>query len=250
MEGQKKGDCGHIMASVDPHGICVRCRECDLVNAPCSVCVAMTSVQRESALLACARRRRRLQRRKERVGSVCSSSSKQSSGSVDRPTPEPPVTGWGGTGAAPAKGGGSKTAVLRPRPADGSAVDSAATSSHSSAAAPTPVPSLRRAGGQGPSVTPPTWVDGRGSASLQGQTDGEPASPRDRAVEGCSADSSPRRVKSRGRVRHSRSRTPIGRRCRSPSADRESSEPQLILPYEGSDEDGLDTDRGCWLVPN
>ena len=116
MEGQKKGDCGHIMASVDPHGICVRCRECDLVNAPCSVCVAMTSVQREAALLACARRRRRLQRCKERAGSVCSSSSKQSSGSVDKPTPEPPVTGRGGTGAAPAKGGGSKTAVSRPRP--------------------------------------------------------------------------------------------------------------------------------------
>ena len=51
-------------------------------------------------------------------------------------------------------------------------------------------------------------------------------------------------------MRHSRSRTPIGRRYRSPSADRESSEPQLILPYEGLDEDGLDTDRGCWLVPN
>ena len=117
MEGQKKGDCGHIMASVDPHGICVRCRECDLVNAPCSVYVAMTSVQRESALLACARRRRHLQRRKERAGSVCSSSSKQSSGSVDRPTPEPPVTGRGGTVAAPAKGGGSKTVVLRPRTA-------------------------------------------------------------------------------------------------------------------------------------
>ena len=141
MEGQKKGDCGHIMASVDPHGICVRCRECDLVNAPCSVCVAMTSVQREAALLACARRRRRLQRRKQRAGSVCSSSSKQSSGSVDRPTPEPPVTGRGGTEAAPGKGGGSKTAVSRPRPADGSAVDSAPTSvaaaSHSGAAAPT-----------------------------------------------------------------------------------------------------------------
>lgn len=144
MEGQKKGDCGHIMASVDPHGICVRCRECDLVNAPCSVCVAMTSVQREAALLACARRRRRLQRRKERAGSVCSSSSKQSSGSVDRPTPEPPVTGRGGTGAAPANGGGSKTAVSRPRTADGSAVDSAPTSaaaaSHSGAAAPTRSP--------------------------------------------------------------------------------------------------------------
>ena len=137
MEGQKKGDCGHIMASVDPHGICVRCRECDLVNAPCSVCVAMTSVQRESALLACARRRRRLQRRKERAGSVCSSSSKQSSGSVDWPTPEPPVTGRGGTVAAPAKGGGSKTVVLRPRTA---AVDSAAAASHSGAAAPTRSP--------------------------------------------------------------------------------------------------------------
>ena len=32
----------------------------------------------------------------------------------------------------------------------------------------TPVPSLRRDGGQVPSVTPPTWVDGRGSASLRG----------------------------------------------------------------------------------
>ena len=51
-------------------------------------------------------------------------------------------------------------------------------------------------------------------------------------------------------MRHSRSRTPIGRRYRSSSADRESSEPQLILPYEGLDEDGLDMDRGCWLVPN
>ena len=137
---------------------------------------------------------------------------------------------------------------FRDHPADGSAVDSAPTSaaaaSHSGAAAPTPVPSLRRDGGQGPSVTPHTWVDGRGSASLQGQIDGEPASPRDRAVDGCSADSSPRRVESRGRVRHSRSRTPIGRRYRSPWADRESSEPQLILPYEGLGDDGLDTDRG------
>ena len=62
MEGQK-GDCGQIMASVDLQGLYVRCREADIVNAPCSVCVAMTSVQREATLLAYDRRRRRLQRR-------------------------------------------------------------------------------------------------------------------------------------------------------------------------------------------
>ena len=184
MEGQRKGDCGHIMASVDPHGLCVRCRECDLVNAPCSVCLATTSVQREAAQLAYVRRWRRLQRRKDRASSVCSSS-------------------------------------------------------------------LQRDGGQGPPVTPSTWVDGRESAFLQAQIDGEPASPRDRAwVDGCSADSSPRRVESRSRVRHSQSRMPIGRRHRSPSADRETSEPEPILPYSGLDEDDLDADRGCWLVPN
>ena len=60
----------------------------------------------------------------------------------------------------------------------------------------------------------------------------------------------PRRVESRGRVRHSRSRTPIERRHRSPSADRETSEPEPVLPYTGLDLDGLDTDRGCWLVSN
>ena len=124
-----------------------------------------------------------------------------------------------------------------PRPEDGS-VDSA-----------TPVPSLRRDGGQGLPVTPSTFVDGRGSASLRGQIDGEPASQHAR-VDGCSSDSSPRRVESRGRVRHSRSRTPIGRRHRSPSAERETSEPELILPHTGLDQDGLDTDRSCWLVPN
>ena len=43
---------------------------------------------------------------------------------------------------------------------------------------------------------------------------------------------------------------PIERRHRSPSADRETAEPELILPYTGLDQDGLDTDRGCWLVPN
>ena len=212
MEGQRKGDCSHIMASVDPHGLCVRCRECDLVNAPCSVCLAMTSMQREAAQLAYARRRRRLQRRKDRASSVCSSTNKHSSGSLDRPTPEPPVAGRGEPGAAPAKGGCSTAAASRPPP----------------------VPSLRRDDGQGPPVTPSTWVDGRGSASPQAQIDGEPASPRDRAwVDGCSADSSPRRVESRGRVRHSRSRTPIGRRHRSPSVDRETSEPEPILPYSG-----------------
>ena len=236
MEGQKKGECGHIMASLDPHANCVRCRECNLASAPCAVCLAMTPEQHEAALLAHARRQRRIQRRKERAArdrasSVGSSSSKHSSGSVavgdslavDRPTPGSPV--------APAKGGGS------------TAADSAVTNSA------TPVPSLRRDGGQGPSVTPSTWVDDRGSASLRGQIDGEPASPRAR-VDGCSADSSPRRVESRGRVRHSRSRTPIERRHRSPSADRETAEPELILPYTGLDQDGLDTDRGCWLVPN
>ena len=243
MEGQKKGECGHIMASLDPHANCVRCRECNLASAPCAVCLAMTPEQQEAALLAHARRQRRIQRRKERAArdrasSVGSSSSKHSSGSVavgdslavDRPTPGSPV--------APAKGGGSTAAA--PRPAN---VDSAVTVSA------TPVPSLRRDGGQGPSVTPSTWVDDRGSASLRGQIDGEPASPRAR-VDGCSADSSPRRVESRGRVRHSRSRTPIERRHRSPSADRETAEPELILPYTGLDQDGLDTDWGCWLVPN
>ena len=236
MEGQKKGECGHIMASLDSHANCVRCRECNLASAPCAVCLAMTPEQQEAALLAHSRRQRRIQRRKERAArdrasSVGSSSSKHSSGSVavgdslavDRPTPGSPV--------APAKGGGS------------TAADSAVTNSA------TPVPSLRRDGGQGPSVTPSTWVDDRGSASLRGQIDGEPASPRAR-VDGCSADSSPRRVESRGRVRHSRSRTPIERRHRSPSADRETAEPELILPYTGLDQDGLDTDRGCWLVPN
>ena len=246
MEGQKKGECGHIMASLDPHANCVRCRECNLASAPCAVCLAMTPEQREAALLAHARRQRRIQRRKERAArdrasSVGSSSSKHSSGSVaigdslavERPTPGSPV--------APAKGGGSTATA--PRPANGS-VDSAVTDSA------TPVPSLRRDGGQGPSVTPSTWVDDRGSASLRGQIDGEPASPRAR-VDGCSADSSTRRrVESRGRVRHSRSRTPIERRHRSPSADRETAEPELILPYTGLDQDGLDTDRGCWLVPN
>ena len=206
----------------------------------------MTPEQREAALLAHARRQRRIQRRKERAArdrasSVGSSSSKHSSGSVavgdslavDRPTPGSPV--------APAKGGLSTAAA--PRPANGS-VDSAVTDSA------TPVPSLRRDGGQGPSVTPSTWVDDRGSASLRGQIDGEPASPRAR-VDGCSADSSTRRrVESRGRVRHSRSRTPIERRHWSPSADRETAEPELILPYTGLDQDGLDTDRGGWLVPN
>ena len=243
MEGQKKGECGHIMASLDPHANCVRCRECNLASAPCAVCLAMTPEQQEAALLAHARRQRRIQRRKDRAArdrasSVGSSSSKHSSGSVavgdslavDRPTPGSPV--------APAKGGGSTAAV--PRPAN---VDSAVTNSA------TPVPSLRRDGGQGPSVTPSTWVDDRGSASLRGQIYGEPASLRAR-VDGCSADSSPRRVESRGRVRHSRSRTPIERRHRSPSADRETAEPELILPYTGLDQDGLDTDRGCWLVPN
>ena len=211
MEGQK-GECGHILASLDPHANCVRCRECNLASAPCTVCLAMTPEQREAALLAHARRQRRIQRRKERAAhdrasSVGSSSSKHSSGSVavgdslavDRPTPGSPV--------APAKGGGSTAAA--PRPANGS-VDSAVTDSA------TPVPSLRRDGGQGPSVTPSTWVDDRGSASLRGQIDGEPASPRAR-VDGCSADSSTRRrVESRGRVRHSRSRTPIERRHRHP----------------------------------
>ena len=236
MEGQKKGECGHIMASLDPHANCVRCRECNFASAPCAVCLAMTPEQQEVALLAHGRRQHRIQRRKEwaardRASSVGSSSSKHSSGSVavgdslavDRPTPGSPV--------APAKGGGS------------TAADSAVTNSA------TPVPSLRRDGGQGPSVTPSTWVDDRGSASLRGQIDGEPASPRAR-VDGCSADSSPRRVESRGRVRHSRSRTPIERRHRSPSPDRETAEPDLILPYTGLDQDGLDTDRGCWLVPN
>ena len=236
MEGQKKGECGHIMASLDSHANCVRCRECNLASAPCAVCLAMTPEQQEAVLLAHGRRQRRIQRRKERAArdrasSVGSSSSKHSSGSVavgdllavDRPTPGSPV--------APAKGGGS------------TAADSAVTNSA------TPVPSLRRDGGQGPSVTPSTWVDDRGSASLRGQIDGEPASPRAR-VDGCSADSSPRRVESRGRVRHSRSRTPIERRHRSPSADRETAEPELFLPYTGLDQDGLHTDRGCWLVPN
>ena len=134
MERQRKGDCVHIMASVDPHGLCVRCRECDLVNAPCSVCLAMTSVQREAAQLAYARRRRRLQHRKDRTSSVCSSSSKHSSGSLDRPTPEPPVAGRGEPWAAPAKGGCSTAAASRPRMADGS-VDAATTSAA--------VPSLR-----------------------------------------------------------------------------------------------------------
>ena len=211
MEGQK-GECGHILASLDPHANCIRCRECNLASAPCTVCLAMTPEQREAALLAHARRQRRIQRRKERAArdrasSVGSSSSKHSSGSVavgdslavDRPTPGSPV--------APAKGGGSTAAA--PRPANGS-VDSAVTDSA------TPVPSLWRDGGQGPLVTPSTWVDDRGSASLRGQIDGEPASPRAR-VDGCSADSSTRRrVESRGRVRHSRSRTPIERRHRHP----------------------------------
>ena len=58
-----------------------------------------------------------------------------------------------------------------------------------------------------------------------------------------------RHIESRDRVRHSRSRTPIERRHRSPSAD-ETSEPEPILPSTGLDQDGLDTDRGCWLVPN
>ena len=162
MEGQKKGECGHIMASLDSHANCVHCRECNLASAPCAVCLAMTPEQQEAALLAHGRRQRRIQRRKERAArdrasSVGSSSSKHSSGSVavgdslavDRPTPGSPV--------APAKGGGS------------TAADSAVTNSA------TPVPSLRRDGGQGPSVTPSTWVDDRGSASLRGQIDGEPA---------------------------------------------------------------------------
>ena len=92
MERQRKGDCGHIMASVDPHGLCVRCRECDLVNAPCSVCLAMTSVQREAAQLAYARRRHCLQRRKDRASSVCSSSSEHSSGSVWTDPPRNPLS--------------------------------------------------------------------------------------------------------------------------------------------------------------
>ena len=87
MEGQKKGECGHIMASLDPHANCVRCRECNLASAPCAVCLAMTPEQQEAALLAHARRQRRIQRRKERAArdrasSVGSSSSKHSSGSV------------------------------------------------------------------------------------------------------------------------------------------------------------------------
>ena len=239
MEGQKKGECGHILASLDPHANCVRCRECNLASAPCAVCLAMTPEQREAALLAHARRQRRIQRRKERAArdrasSVGSSSSKHSFGSVavgdslavDRPTPGSPV--------APAKGGGSTAAA--PRPANGS-VDSAVTDSA------TLVPSLRRDGGQGPSVIPSTWVDDRGSASLRGQIDGEPASPRAR-VDGCSADSSTRRrVESRGRVRHSRSRTPIERRHRHPR--RIGRRPSRSLSSRT-----LDMDRGCWLVPN
>ena len=118
MEGQK-GDCGDTMASVDPHGLCVRCRECNLVSAPCSVCVAMTPEQREAALLAHARRQRRLQRRKDRASRVCSSSSKHSSGSVtvDRPTLDPPVAGRGDTGTRqPLHDHGWRTAALIPLP--------------------------------------------------------------------------------------------------------------------------------------
>ena len=112
MEGQKKGECGHIMASLDPHGNCVRCRECNLLSAPCIVCLAMTPEQQEAALLAHARRQRRIQRRKDRASIVGSSSSKHSSGSVavDRPTPGSPVAGRGDTGTAPAKGGCSTVA--------------------------------------------------------------------------------------------------------------------------------------------
>ena len=119
MEGQKKGECGHIMASLDPHANCVRCRECNLASAPCAVCLAMMPEQQEAALLAHARRQRRIQRHKERAArnrasSVGSSSSKHSSGSVavgdslavDRPTPGSPV--------APAKGGGSAVVARRP----------------------------------------------------------------------------------------------------------------------------------------
>ena len=60
------------------------------------------------------------------------------------------------------------------------------------------------------------------------------------------------RTRDRMCCQYSRSRTPIGRRHRSLSEDRETSEPEPILPYAGLDEHDLDMDRGsfCCLVPN
>ena len=46
-KGRRREECGHIMASLDPHSNCVRCRECNLASAPCAVCLAMTPVQRD-----------------------------------------------------------------------------------------------------------------------------------------------------------------------------------------------------------
>ena len=60
MLGQKRGECGHIMAETDKYLCGVRCRECDLVTNPCDVCTGMTEQER---------------RRMQRSGSVGSGTS-------------------------------------------------------------------------------------------------------------------------------------------------------------------------------
>ena len=72
MLGQKQGECGHIMADTDRHSCCVRCRDCELVTNPCTVCKDMTEQERVSVLVARSWRISRQQRR-HKQRSICSS---------------------------------------------------------------------------------------------------------------------------------------------------------------------------------
>ena len=96
-DNQKRGACSHIMAAADPHTRCTRCRTCDIIDKPCSVCCELTTEQRNAAVKARASRLRWLALRKERAASADSSSSRHSSvGSDSRPIQAPSVSGQEG----------------------------------------------------------------------------------------------------------------------------------------------------------
>ena len=96
-DSQKRGTCSHIMAVADPHTRCARCRTCDIIDKPCSVCCGLTTEQRNAAVKARASRLRRLSRRNERAASADSFLSRHSSvGSDSQPIPAPSVSGQEG----------------------------------------------------------------------------------------------------------------------------------------------------------
>ncbi len=117
MEYQRKGTCGHIMATVDPHDLCPGCRECFLPDNPCVVCDSLTSDQRTQAIQARALRLLREERKRLRragsIGSVSASGSSQC-GPLEGKGSGPP-----GSSLTPSVTGQGEAGITSPRSSRG-----------------------------------------------------------------------------------------------------------------------------------